>query len=58
MKKQNANHNTREIIRLWEDYAKRYNSLSNKLQKAGIDPKELSSVIAAAIELYKNKAVS
>ena len=36
----------------WEDYAKKFNSLSSKLQKAGIDPNLIRELVEAAVNLY------
>lgn len=41
-----------EKSKRWEDYSKKYNSLSNKLQKAGIEPKLLREVVDAAVNFY------
>lgn len=37
---------------LWENYAEKYNSLSNLMQISGLDPKLLREVIDAALKLY------
>lgn len=37
----------------WELYSKKYNELSAKIKKAGIDPKLLREVVDAARELHK-----
>ena len=39
------------IEELWEDYARKFNLLSNLMQKAGLDPKLLVNVIKAAVDL-------
>lgn len=37
---------------LWEDYAEKFNFLSNLMQSFGLDPKLLREVIEAAIKFY------
>lgn len=39
------------IQELWEDYAKKFNLLSNLMQKAEIDTRLLVDVIKAAVDL-------
>lgn len=47
-----------ELAKLWNEYAKRYNSLSKKLQKAGIESGLLEEVIVAARELDRHGRLS
>jgi hypothetical protein len=44
-----------EKSKRWEDYAKKYNSLSKNLQTAGIDPKLLREVVDAAVNFCTYK---
>lgn len=37
---------------LWENYADKYNSLSNLMQSHGLDPILLKEVIEAAVKFY------
>lgn len=41
--------------KLYEEYARKFNALSNKLQKANIDINLLHEVVGAAVELHNFK---
>jgi hypothetical protein len=45
-----------ELKNLYEDQAKKYNRLSNKMRKANIDIKFLAELEAATIALYSSSA--
>lgn len=42
-----------EVSEVWDEYAKKYNSLSNKMEEAGIDIKLLRDLVDAVQNLNK-----
>lgn len=51
----NDNTGKNDINAIWEDYAQKYNELSDKILEAGIDIKYLDELVRSTMSLHNKK---